>query len=275
MKTSISLAVTASLACALFFSGCTKDNLTPGDRVNADNSSNAVTGDRIYEIVKDLSINSYSLHFVKSYPDSGITQARYGADSYLAFADPGDLKCPDFIQFKYKYVPIWRRPTIIWPTCPDMTPDLNKLSQIQQLLVHVDPLHYKTLRSVKFINQEGGFMGSSAFFKQYPAMQYDKLDDATANLGLDRFLMLFNPRALGPGATRTFYGYANINDLVLNPYKLSLKNIYLPKLIGCFYPETLKILASRLESIDPAYYKGITVKTLPQSQDIGVLSMPQ
>ena len=67
MKTSLSLALSASLACALLFTNCTKDNMNPAESVNAENSSNAITGeDRIDAIVKDLSIDSYSLSFTKT-----------------------------------------------------------------------------------------------------------------------------------------------------------------------------------------------------------------
>lgn len=269
----MSLALSAGIAVALFFTSCTKDNMNPADRVNADNSSNSVTGgDRIDAIVKDLSLDSYSLKFTQSYLDFGITKTAYGTDNYLAFADPQDVICGDPIRLRYKLIPIWRRPNIVWPTCPDMTPDIYKLAEIQKLLISADPARYKTLRQVKFINQEGGFLGTNSFFKQFPAMQYDKIDDATANLSLDKFLMLNDPRKLGTGATRSFYGYANLNDIVLRPYKKSLKDIFKPTLKGCFDPETLKILMSRLQSIDPAYYKSLTLTSLPENKSIGVLS---
>lgn len=272
----MSLALSASLAVALFFTSCTKDNLNPGDSVNAENSSNSVTGeDRIDVIVKDLSINSYSLSFKTTYPNAGITRTAYGTDNYLAFADPQDVICGDPIRLRYKQIPIWRRPNIVWPTCPDMTPDIYKLGQIQELLISADPLRYKTLKQVKFISQEGGFLGTSAFFKQFPAMQYDKIDDATAGFSLDKFLMLNDPRNPGTGATRSFYGYANLNKIVLAPYKKSLKDIFKPTLKGCFDPETLKALMSRLQSIDPAYYKSLTLTSLPENKSIGLLSFAQ
>lgn len=272
MKTPMSLALSASLACALLFSNCTKDNLIPGESVNAENSSNATTGeDRIDAIVKDLSADSYSLRFTKTYPESNITKKAYGSDSYLAFADPGDLICGEPIRMKYKLIPIWRRPNIVWPTCPDMTPDIYKLGEIQETLISADPKLYKTLKQVKFINQEGGFLGTNAFFKQYPAMQYDKIDDATAGLSLEKFLMLDNPSQLGVGATRSFYGYADLNKIVLKPYKKSLKDIFKPTLKGCFDPQTLKALRSKLIGID-ASYKSLTLTYLPENKSIGVLS---
>ena len=272
MKTPMSLALSASLACALLFSNCTKDNLIPGESVNAENSSNATTeGDRIDAIVKDLSTDSYSLSFNKTYPESDITRRKYGSDSYLAFADPADLICPEPLRIKYKQIPIWRRPNIIWPTCPDMIPDIYKLSEIQETLMKADPVLYKTLRQVKFINQEGGFLGTNTFMKRFPAMQYDKIDDATAGLSLENFLMLDNPAQLGPGATRSFYGYADLNRIVLKPYKKSLKDIFKPTLKGCFDPQTLKALKSKLVSID-ASYKTLTLTYLPENKSIGVLS---
>jgi len=156
-----------------------------------------------------------------------------------------------------------------------MTPDIYKNAEIQKLLMSANPTLYKTLKQVKFINQPGGFMGTSAFFKQFPAMQYDKIDDATATLSLDKFLMLNDPRNLGTGATRSFYGYANLNDIVLKPYKISLKDILKPTLKGCYDPETLKVLRSRLQSIDPAYYKSLTLTSLPQNKSIGLLYFAQ
>ena len=276
MKTSLSLALSASLACALLFTNCTKDNMNPAESVNAENSSNAITGeDRIDAIVKDLSIDSYSLSFTKTYPKFGITKTAYGAGSYLAYVDPQDVICGDPIRLKYKLIPIWRRPNIIWPTCPDMTPDIYKLGQIQELLMSANPRLYKTLKQVKFINQEGGFLGTDAFRQQFPAMKLDKIDDATANLSLDKFLMLNDPANLGSGATRSFYGYANLNDIVLRPYKKSLQDIFKPTLKGCFDPEILKALISRLQSIDPSYYKGLTLTALPENRGIGIMSFNQ
>ncbi len=102
MKTPLSLALSASLVCALAFTNCTKEKLNPGESVNAENSSNASTGeDRIDAIVKDLSVDSYSLNFSKTYPKSGINKKHYGTDTYLAFADPGDLRCPEPIRSRY------------------------------------------------------------------------------------------------------------------------------------------------------------------------------
>jgi len=275
MKTSLSLALSASLTCALIFTNCTKENMNPGESVNAENSSNASTGeDRIDAIVKDLSADSYSLHFGKTYPESDITKSAYGAGSYLAFADPQDVICGEPIRLRYPKIPIWRRQAVMpWPpTCPDMTPDIYKLEQIQKELINADPKRYQTLKQVKFINQEGGFLGTTAYFKKFATLQLDKIDDATANLKLDKFLMLNDAADLGPGATRNFYGYADLNEIVFKPYKKTLKDILKPTLKGCFDPETLKVLRSQLQKIDPAYYKSLTLTYLPENKQIGMLS---
>lgn len=276
MKTPLSLALSASFACALFFTNCTKDNMNPGERVNAENSSNATTGgDRITAIVKDLSVDSYSLNFNKAYPESGINKKHYGSDTYLAFADPQDVICGDRIRVRYPKVPIWRRPAVApWPpTCPDMTPDIYKLEQIQELLISANPKLYGTLKPVKFINQDGGFLAADAFFKRFAAMQYDKIDDATANIRLDKFLMLNDQANLGPGATRNFYGYADLNEIVFKPYKKTLKDILPTQLKGCFDPETLKLLRDQLQRIDPTYYKSLTLTSLPENKQIGILTL--
>ena len=275
MKTTTSLALSASLACALFFTNCTKDNMNPGESVNAENSSNATTGeDRIQAIVNDLSVDSYSLNFRQAYPNSGISKKHYGTDTYLAFADPGDLRCPDPIRKRYIKIPIWRRPVVTpWPpTCPDMTPDIYKLEQIQQLLISADPKFYGSLKEVKFINQDGGFLGTDAYFKKFAAMQYDKIDNATARLSLDKFLMLSDGANLGTGATRNFYGYADLNEIVFKPYKKTLKDILPTQLKGCFDPETLKLLRAQLQQVDPVYYKSLTLTSLPENKQIGILT---
>ncbi len=61
-----------------------------------------------------------------------------------------------------------------------MTPDIYKLEQIQELLISADPKLYSTLQQVKFINQDGGFLATEAYFKKFSALKYDKIDDATA-----------------------------------------------------------------------------------------------
>jgi hypothetical protein len=276
MKTNLSLALAAGIVCASLFTSCAKENMKPAESVNAENSSNATTGeDRIDAIVSDLSIDSYSLSFTKTYLKSGITKRAYGTDNYLAFADPQDLICGDPIRLKYKQIPIWKRPNIIWPTCPDMVLDINKLTEIQKVIVSADPKLYEGLQQVKFLNPCGGFLATQVFTKQFPAMKLDKIDDATSKLSLDKFLMLNNPANLGSGATRSFYGYADLNEIVFKPYKKSLKDILKPTLKGCFDPETLKILRSQLQKVDPAYYSNLAITYLPENKQIAILSVKQ
>lgn len=276
MRTPLSLALSASLACTFLFTNCTKEKMNPAESSSTENASSAiVTEDRIDAIVKDLSVDSYSLHFNKTYPESGITKTAYGSNTYLAFADPQDVICGDPIRLRYPRVPIWRRPTVApWPpTCPDMTPDIYKLGQIQEILMKANPKLYGTLKQVKFVNQEGGFLAADVFFKNFSALKTDKIDDATANLKLDKFLMLNDAANLGTGATRNFYGYADLNELVFKPYKKSLKDILKPTLKGCYDPETLKALISQLQKIDPSYYKSLTLTYLPENRQIGIMSL--
>jgi len=277
MKTSLPLAIVASLACALFFTNCTKEKVNPADSVAAQNSSDATAGeDRINAIVKDLSTDSYSLNFNKTYTKYGITQLNYGTDSYLDFADPGDLKCGTPIRIRFKRIPIWRNPKIVWPpTCPDMVIDINRLTEIQKLLMTADPKKYSDLQQIKFVNTEGGFLASKRYMNQFPKMKLDKIDDATADLSPEKFLMLNDPQNLGSGATRSFYGYADLNEIVFRPYKKSLKDILKPTLKGCFDPEILKALTERLQKIDPSFYNSLVVNYLPENKNIGILSFKQ
>ncbi len=275
MKTPFSLVITASLASALFITSCTKEN--PSEMMNASvNSQSAddatVAADRIDAIVKDLSLSSYSLSFSKPIPAGGITKTAYGADNYLAFADPQDLICGDPIRSKYKQIPIWKRPNIIWPTCPDMVLDLNKLTQIQDVLVKADYKQFGALKQIKFLSG-GGFLANSNFTNQFPAMKLDKVDDAIGGFSGEQFLILNAPGNYGTGATRSFYGYADLNKIVFQPYKKNLRDLLKPTLKGCYDPIVLSGIKEKLQGIDPSYYKSLTVTYLPENKSIGILSM--
>src|SRR4051812_9844101 len=108
-------AFSATIA-ALVFASCSKDNSfqpVPSNAAEGTTSTSTLTGstaasatyDRIDVIMKDLSINSYSLNFDKAMPDYGITRTAYGIDNYLVFADPQVLKCPDPILYRYRRIP--------------------------------------------------------------------------------------------------------------------------------------------------------------------------
>ena len=109
--------------------------------------------ERLDDIVKDLSNESYSLHFDKEYPDFGITKTSYGAENYLVYADPGDLICGDPIIQKFKRggIPIFRNPKIIWPTCPDLVPiDIGE--KLKNIITKADAIKYAGLELVKLSN---------------------------------------------------------------------------------------------------------------------------
>lgn len=274
MKASFPLALTASLVSALFITSCTKQN--PAENMNAVNAatenSAVAGGDRIDAIVKDLSISSYSLSFAKAIPSGGITKTAYGADNYLAFADPQDLICGDPIRSKYKQIPLWRRPNIVWPTCPDMAIDVNKLTQIQDVLVKADAKQFGALKQIKALSG-GTFLASDVFTGQFAAMKLDKIDDAIGGFSPDKFLILNAPGSYGPGASRNFYGYADLNKIVFLPYKKNLRDLLKPTLKGCYDPIVLAGIKEKLQGIDPSYYKSLSVTSLPENKNIGILSM--
>src|SRR5690349_2902211 len=92
----------AAAFVALSFCSCSKDNNFQTNSSAVQNGAAAMqsagiaattTDDRIDAIMKDLSVNSYSLNFDQAMPESGITRTAYGVDNYLAFADPQILKC--------------------------------------------------------------------------------------------------------------------------------------------------------------------------------------
>lgn len=271
MKTPLSLALSASIACTLLFTSCQKENTTAP--ANTQNSSDAVAGDdKIDAIMKDLSISSYSLSFDKPLPEAGITRTAYGVDNYLAFADPQDLKCGTSFRLKYRQIPIWRRPMIVQPTCPDMIIDPLKLTEIQNLLISADKTQFGSLKQIKFLTG-GGFLATEAFTGQFPKMQLDKIDDALTGMSLTKYLLLNDPKKLDAYSTKSFYGYADLNKYVFAPYKRTLGDILPPTLKGCYDPIVLNSIKAKLQKIDASLYKGLTVTYLPESKSIGILSM--
>ena len=278
MKQLTALVLLATIT-AIAFTSCSKDSsIQPASSAASGGPTSTRTGstaatityDRIDAIMKDLSTNSYSLNFDKAMPDYGITRTAYGADNYLVFADPQNLKCPDPILARYKRIPLWRRPVIIQPTCPDLSIDIYKLNQVRDLLMKADYNKYGSLRQVSLLNG-GGLLGDQKFLGQFPNIKLDRIDEITKDLSPDRFLMLNQPGTYTGGFTRSFYGFADLNSIVFRPYGKSLKDIYKPTLKGCFDPIILSTIKQRLQSMDPATYKYLTVAPLAENKSIAVL----
>jgi hypothetical protein len=279
MKHRISIALVATgVAATLAFTSCKKDLATNDGASNlnsvasAGRSTDISAPDRIDAIVKDLSLDSYSFSFSKPIPNAGITKTAYGADNYLVYADPQDLICPEPIRIRYKKVPIWKRPDFIQPTCPDMAIDVNKLTQVEQIMAKADPAQYGALKGIR-ISNGGAALAAQNFIKGYASLQLDKLDAMTKDLDPSRFVLLGAADNINGGAfTRGFYGYADLDALVFQPYKTNLRIIIKPTIKGCFDPQTLKIIRERLVEFNSRMYKGLTVTPLPQDKSIAVLN---
>ncbi|MEO6914573.1 MAG: hypothetical protein ABI151_02100 [Chitinophagaceae bacterium] len=278
MKQHITLSIAATTFAALLtFTSCSKNegfNTPSLDdsrlQTNAMTTS-AYTSDRVDAIVKDLSIDNYSFSFAKANAGAGITRTAYGSDNYLIFADPQDMICPEPIRRKFPKVAIWKRPNFIVPTCPDWTIDIHRLGQLQELISKVDFKQYGGLKQIR-VEGGGAVMASQQMLKTYSAMKLDKLDDITGGFDGAKFIMLGASDAEKGGVfTRNFYGYANLNDIVMKPYKINLKDLIKPTLKGCFDPLILKAIREKLVSVNPALYKGLDVTTLPQNRNIAVL----
>ena len=271
LRTSFAL-TTLGLASVLVLSNCKKESAIPDIR-EANETARGITGfsaDRIDEIMKGVATDDYSFSFNQTYPSAGISRTAYGAESYLGYVDPQDLICPEPFRFKQKKVAIWRRPNFIIPTCPDMTIDIWKLDQVRETIAKADPRQFEGLRAVKFEGGRGGFLATDKFTGQFRTMQLDKIDKVTKDLDGARYLMLNTPGDYSGGATRSFYGYADLNSIVFKPYRTNLKDILKPTLKGCFDPIVLSILKERLQRVDPAIYKGLEVTKL--NETVGVLS---
>ena len=276
MKKTTSLALTAlGVVAMLAFSNCKKEQTTFGtvsptiNRLTTE-SGFTLTDDRINAIVKDLAIDSYSLSFEKAIPSGGITQTAYGADNYLAFVDPQDLICPDPIRFRFRRIPIWKRPNFILPTCPDMTIDIIKWKELREVLVKADPAQFGELKNLNMLGG-GAFFATPQFTSQYAKMELDKIDALTKDLDGERYLMLNNPGDYSGGFTRTFYGFADLNANVFRPKRTNLRDVLKPTLKGCFDPQILSIIRERLQRMDPITFKGLQVTPLGDDKSIGVL----
>jgi hypothetical protein len=278
-RISITLAVT-SVAAMLAFTSCKKDFIGGNDANNENNvalasrSTLITSPDRIDAIVKDLSLDSYSFSFSQAMPAAGVTKTAYGADNYLVYADPQDLICPEPIIFRYKKIPIWKRPNFVQPTCPDMTIDINKLTQVQNIIAKADPAQYGSLKGIK-ISNGGAALAGSQFIKSYSGLQLDKLDAMTKDLDPSRFVLLSAPDyAKGGAFTRSFYGYADLNALVFQPYKTNLRDLIKPTLKGCFDPQVLEVIRQRLVQFNPCggFYRDLRVTPLLENKAIGILN---
>ena len=237
--------------------------------------------DRLDDIVKDLSADSYSLSFGKTYPDYGITKTSYGAESVLAYADPQDVICPEpwRIRFPKSTVPVFTFPKRVLPTCPTMIP-LDIANRVEGVLTKADPTEFAGLKQIKLIDSKNVLLANDQFTGQYTALKADMVDDSILN-GLDynKFLLLEEPVNLTQGFTRYFYGNASLNtDASVNTSSRSGKinfQIFRPVLIGCFDPEILRLIREKFVAWNPSVYGAWQVTISPQDSNIAVLSAKQ
>lgn len=232
----------------------------------------AIREDRIDSIMKGVSADNYSFSFDKTYSASGISRTAYGADNYLVFADPQDVICGEPLRYQIKKVPIYKRPNFVVPTCPDMSIDIWKLGQIQELLIKADPAQFRTAKQIRLADGKA-LLATEKFTSQYANLKSDKFDALSADLSPEKFILLGNADVANGGVfARNFHGWADLNAIFFQKYKLNLKDILKPTQKGCFDPLILKVIRERLVEQNAALYKNLTVTPLPQDKNIAVLS---
>lgn len=274
MKRSFFSLLTASCILGVVcFTNCKKEQDAPAFTESATvaapvSTVSIATVDRIDEIVKDLAKENYSLGFAKTSPSIGITKTSYGTPGYVRLSSSDILKLSAELRRYQKYVPIWKRPTFVQPTCPEMVIDPRVLENIRQYLVKADPSQFSGLIEVGFVTG-GGFMATEKFVSQYANLKPDAFDNATAGLDGARFLMLTDVN--GREFTRSFHGYANINDIVFKAYRKNWTDIFKPTLKGCFDPIVLKSIKEKLQQINPAAYSSLTITPLAENKSIAVM----
>ena len=279
MKHTVTPLAAAALISLFSLTGCSKNMQQPSQSANSiTQSSNlastltATREDRIDSIMKGVAADNYSLSFEKTNSSIGITRTAYGADNYLVFADPQDVICGEPLRYQIKKIPIYKRPNFVVPTCPDMSIDIWKLGQIQELLTKAEPAVYKGSKQIKLADGKA-LIATERFTSQYANLKADRVDAITRDLSPEKFIMLGNADFANGGAfTRNFYGWADLNSLVFKQYKTSLKDILKPTQKGCFDPLVLKVIRERLVELNASLYRNLTVTPLTQDKNIAVLS---
>ena len=280
MKHTVTLLTTAAFIFLVTLIGCSKNVQQPAQNNPAVTQSGstlamaaATPEDRIDAIMKGLSADNYSLSFDKTYSSSGIGRTAYGADNYLVFADPQDVICGEPLRYQIKKVPIYKRPNFVQPTCPDMSIDIWKLGQIQELLIQADPAQYKGSKQIRLADGKA-LLATDKFTSQYANLKTDKIDAITKDLSPEKFILLGNADYRNGGAfTRNFYGWADLNSVVFKQYKVNLKDILKPTLKGCYDPLILRVIRQRLAELDASLYKDLTITNpIAQDKNIAVLS---
>lgn len=228
-------------------------------------------------IVKDLATDNYSLSFDKTYPEFGISKTAYGSDNFLVYADPQDVICPEpsRLRFPKAKVPVYVIPKIVLPTCPTMIPwDFSE--KLADLIQKADPNVFAGLKPIKV---DGGkaLLANDKFTAQYASLKADKMDDSVLNnLNADKYLLLMAPDKQYAGFERGFYGNANINQLAASgTAKQSgsrLKDFFRPVYIGCFDPEIMTVLKSKLELINPQVFKSLQINQVQENARAATLS---
>ncbi len=254
----------SAIAVTLLLGSCSKEATLPKDNQLSNESYRNkgllnLKGDRIDEILRDLKSSDYSLTFQKAYPEHGISRTSYGDGSFLHFADPKKLG----FNLNYDKVPIWKIPKMIVPTCPDMAIDIHRLDAIKDILAKADVRQFGALQTINFLGG-GGFLADEQHLAQYKNAQPDKIDELTKDLSLEKFLILNLPGKSAGHFTRSFYGTADLNKIILKPGQ-DLREILKPTLKGCFDPVILDAIRERLQKFDPVAFGGLAVRSIDQN----------
>jgi len=229
--------------------------------------------DRLDDIVKDISADSYSLSFAKTNPDHGITKTSYGTESFIVYADPQDIICPEpwRIRFPKSTVPVFRFPTMVRPiiTCPEFVP-IKFGDRVKKILTEADPQEFSGIRQIKLVDGENVLLANEKFTSQYASLKADMIDDSILN-GLDynKFLLLQDPGNLSPGFTRYFYGNASMSA-TSGTEKIDFGR-FRPVLIGCLDSKTLTSIRDRFVAWKPEFNKWQLTKSQNDST-VAVLS---
>ena len=212
---------------------------------------------RLDDIVKDLSADSYSLSFAKTNPDHGITKTSYGTESFIVYADPQDMICPEpwRIRFPKSTVPIFRFPTMVRPiiTCPEFVP-LNFGDRVTKILTEADPQEFSGIKQIKLVDGKNVLLANEKFTSQYASLKADMIDDSIlSGLDYNKFLLLQDPGNLSAGFTRYFYGNASMTTMSSSE-KFDFGR-FRPVLIGCLDPKILTLIREKFAAWKPELNK--------------------
>lgn len=204
--------------------------------------------DPVASILKDLKPENYLVEFDNSAVSGLIKSGSHGDLSDL-FMIPN----PDAPEVAPRF-PV----KLIFPTCFRMLPDFELARRFAEIL---QANKIPNANDIRVINTgSGGLLVSDAGFKQFSSFKADKFDTQIMK-GVDGGKVLFLTDGDFAGlCERPFHGWADL--LPMFPKK-KIKDIFPPKMRGCYDIKELLLIKTNLAKFDKAQFGNLAIDNLP------------